>query len=1520
MSKEFQIGNTKIIFAGNINRYNALWQDLCKKIPQYKEKFNTRYNSCHDIETVSEKMEGYGLDLIAELLDYFGPDFEARGMHDFNALDYLHKYKDVYSIFKPYFLACSNIQETLQGEVDARKQEELRRELKKANRFQLQGGGFGLSGAAKGIIVAESINLVTSVAYSAFDLVGDLLFGSPGIDKDAMYRQSRDLLWAALSASMHKLMELLAYYLECPISFDLNKFQSILQNIENDKINSNDRQNAFNEAILANPYEPKIYMLYCMYFNEYEKEIVEMASFFGYNLEQFIEDIHHLNGFYFKNVDITALAKKEQEDIKKALQTTYGQALEQKVFTEEFWLQQDDMKKTVVLLNYLISVYTARVEQAKGEELKAYYQYMVDKFNAKKTNLLTKGACGEDYAGEKLQQQIAQVVEKYQESLGQYSHISVGKVIANRSAKRNFAKCLGEEVLTKKIYICSDYSTAHEGLLVNEDGVYVSHYVVLGNHIEGIESELEKEYNRQYFIPWKKLHKIDFYEDHTIFFYPRIGEPVLYGEEGTSLPMQVMSDFLNEILKIYQTQNAVNKKLAIFQAGIPSAEDLTVLKQNIINEWVPDLPKSECWTTGKNLTAAQEKIAAHNFAALDQTIIYKEAYLLIGFNMDDRLMIVDDLGLAIKDRSYAPKIIPWESITSVKYERSYNEPEKIIIRFNNGADHLISFFSNSEGVRYFEPLVGIIQQIVQLYLDIKETDKNKKLQDEELVENNIKDVSANKKELLIQKYSMLRDERLPVYILDDITPEMKYSAQMHFATMALGCTPYLLIDPWSKSGRWLRQAFLFCSKGIFIADVDKKDFSVKNKTHIPMSDLINARIKFDEGAVFDSLNINDEVVYSDVEFESYIKTVTNFVNDFMPYAKLAYCEEKYILNLYPYCEVLACMYADGEYVAKDLEKSLLLRLEAGLLCYDTCALHNIAVGYHNGCYSASGKQDLAMAKYWMEQAELSCNKTRPTDQATVDSIDKALDLYEGTTAASEGYKQIEFTNPDYQREWEVIQGLVERAKKDYITIEQFNRVLTRLLQEYDKTKLENIFVDNDAPPQFIQGVVGMCGTYLATAKKVLLVAYTFETASSPNAIGFFTNGFVNSLGLKCFYDDIDRIILKGKEIYIVEKGYSWQRLFCTCLNEYKARFIYELLTHLYQGEYQCNKLQEEKVLKDIKLQTTEINLPQNVIINYLAQYAPGLGSKFFLAPNIAAKKIENAVKAYAKGVPAEEVLLLYDASLTGSGKDGFLVSRHGIYRSGGDPITYGALKSVWYGDGRTFVLQKDGKKKNICLNLDGQEDYWLAILLGCLLQGQFIYGYQSEGKYPLCESVEFVVSKADIEQAIAEPSEFTLIKEEARVVEQEEAVMSAASGAEEAYPIDNNQPTAQVAPDGMQHEQQTIADDTGEANVATEEDNSKVSGSFYGWFLVFNVVALFLLALIIDFICTYISGTLADFIMIISLIAAVILVLIMTSSRLDTLQKHQALLLLLFIPWINLAFFIYLIFAKTPGVGPKENN
>ena len=120
------------------------------------------------------------------------------------------------------------------------------------------------------------------------------------------------------------------------------------------------------------------------------------------------------------------------------------------------------------------------------------------------------------------------------------------------------------------------------------------------------------------------------------------------------------------------------------------------------------------------------------------------------------------------------------------------------------------------------------------------------------------------------------------------------------------------------------------------------------------------------------------------------------------------------------------------------------------------------------------------------------------------------------------------------------------------------------------------------------------------------------------------------------------------------------------------------------------------------------------IIQLLEDYVPMIsngGNFYIVTGEIPARKIENAVKAYAEGADRDTILALWDLSFFENGKDGFLFTESGVYY----PRFLDTPKYIDYSDILSSEIRKKGKKDcesilTLCLS-DGSEEDWVSQFL-----------------------------------------------------------------------------------------------------------------------------------------------------------------------------------------------------------------
>ena len=191
------------------------------------------------------------------------------------------------------------------------------REERKANRGQVVGGGFGLSGAVKGMATAGAINMTTGMAHSIINS-----FGNASSEEEAkteirnLYKKSLPLLSGAICSCSIDIANQYMVMLNERVkntycsSFNSDKASALLANAKNIK------DKRIELLVESFSYCPWNYELYEYIFNTYPEErksLLSLANRFKIDLSETIEEL--LNTYYTDNAkknEILALEAKRK--------------------------------------------------------------------------------------------------------------------------------------------------------------------------------------------------------------------------------------------------------------------------------------------------------------------------------------------------------------------------------------------------------------------------------------------------------------------------------------------------------------------------------------------------------------------------------------------------------------------------------------------------------------------------------------------------------------------------------------------------------------------------------------------------------------------------------------------------------------------------------------------------------------------------------------------------------------------------------------------------------------------------------------------------------------------------------------------------------------------------------------------------------------------------------------------------------------------------------------------------------
>lgn len=305
----FKILDNEISFSDNIENYNIIWKKVSVQKEYYTNDFITKYDEWNNIDNVSAYIRIYGKQTIENIFKSFSDIFMEKGMFDFG-IHYLYGHPLYSTYINNFSQSINDVEETLSYIKLNQQQAEYERDLAKESRFRLQGGGFGLSGAVKGIITAEAINLASGIAYSAFNAVGNLFtYMSTSSSKSELYRKSKSYLLSALQKDISNLAIIIADLIGNAVHLDAKMAKSIIDNIDNNVITNDFIEKALVKGLESDPYNETLYKYFIYYRKNSEDDILQMSKYFNINLDNYLNLLHNVNGYYFKDIEIAQKAR-----------------------------------------------------------------------------------------------------------------------------------------------------------------------------------------------------------------------------------------------------------------------------------------------------------------------------------------------------------------------------------------------------------------------------------------------------------------------------------------------------------------------------------------------------------------------------------------------------------------------------------------------------------------------------------------------------------------------------------------------------------------------------------------------------------------------------------------------------------------------------------------------------------------------------------------------------------------------------------------------------------------------------------------------------------------------------------------------------------------------------------------------------------------------------------------------------------------------------------------------------------
>ncbi len=319
----YEIGGYTLNFNNDYYEYGKIKALLTNERKVALENYKKIYDKYGDVENLLRNGESDIINIVIDVFNKFKTIGLQRGIYDFSERKLING-SEYRKIMNPISEAIRDIRYQLSiinSEEQAAKEE---RRMRKASRGRVVGGGFGLTGALKGMAMAGAINMGTGLLHGSVNTVGNLFTSiSASSDRRSLYKDAKGYLEEALSDSINSLLFFICDVLNIQANINYSREQDILKNILEGAFGNLDLREPFVKAFLAYPFDDILYKCYLLTYPEEQTNIVKMGSDFGVSLDKFLEDLCTHNGFRFNTlIEVQYCIKSEEALLKQIADLT----------------------------------------------------------------------------------------------------------------------------------------------------------------------------------------------------------------------------------------------------------------------------------------------------------------------------------------------------------------------------------------------------------------------------------------------------------------------------------------------------------------------------------------------------------------------------------------------------------------------------------------------------------------------------------------------------------------------------------------------------------------------------------------------------------------------------------------------------------------------------------------------------------------------------------------------------------------------------------------------------------------------------------------------------------------------------------------------------------------------------------------------------------------------------------------------------------------------------------------------
>lgn len=393
--------NTKIEIAEDRLKYNEMRQLFNKLAIEAQSEFRKMYSQNKDMDSVIRNVAEQGATIfISVLTKNVMPMIVGTGVYNIDEETFLKEYyftlNNNYTFDDAVFKLSDAYFEIVMDKATLDAYRVARRE----SRGRFVGGGFGVSGAAKGILLAGAGNMITGGLHRVANGVGGMISSIKTEGKKLKLFNNPevlDTLCIELYTSVFRLH--LAYY-----NFLIDNFEAldirpvttsesqqaiaILKNVQSNRVEEDKVPYLLAEAIQLDPYKFDIYKELIIRYGDNDLGLAELGQLFGFDAVSFKESL--LNAFSRECSTITKqLALKSRYEFKK-YQEYLG--VEKHEFLDEIdkVINDFNLKEIESSINFSSKVEVKKSLERINEECKVETEYkiqLIEKLNRRLNEL-----------------------------------------------------------------------------------------------------------------------------------------------------------------------------------------------------------------------------------------------------------------------------------------------------------------------------------------------------------------------------------------------------------------------------------------------------------------------------------------------------------------------------------------------------------------------------------------------------------------------------------------------------------------------------------------------------------------------------------------------------------------------------------------------------------------------------------------------------------------------------------------------------------------------------------------------------------------------------------------------------------------------------------------------------------------------------------------------------------------------------------------------------------------------------